>query len=323
MANQLAQENNSTTNAPAVQQQRPAPAKTEESALEAVLSKVQELTAIGALALPKDFSAENALRFAWLTLLDTVDRNNKPALEVCTRPSIMNALLSMVISGLSPAKKQGYFIVYGNELAWEESYFGALAIAKRDADVKDVNANVVYQDDDFEYEIDVTTAKKKVLIHKQKLANIDVNKIVGAYAIVLFNDGSTKTEIMTMTQIRQSWQQGATKGNSPAHQKFPDQMALRTVLRRAIKIDINSSDDSELALRVDPVTASAHQQIREHANKIPITMNGAAKNQQPEARTNEDDSDIIQPENEHVQDAGNNAEANTNGVQQTFGGPGF
>ena len=40
--------------------------------------------------------------------------------------------------------------------------------------------------------------------------------------------------------------QGATKGGSPAHKNFGDEMAKKTVIGRACKILIGMSDDSAL-----------------------------------------------------------------------------
>lgn len=49
-----------------------------------------------------------------------------------------------------------------------------------------------------------------------------------------------------MAQIRAAWGQGATKGGSPAHKNFAEEMAKKTVIGRACKAIINSSDDAWL-----------------------------------------------------------------------------
>ena len=49
---------------------------------------------------------------------------------------------------------------------------------------------------------------------------------------------------MTMDQIKKAWGQGATKGGSPAHKDFTEEMAKKTVINRACKRFINTSDDS-------------------------------------------------------------------------------
>ncbi len=239
-----------------------------EATVDGVLSRIASIQATGELVLPPNYIPENAVRAAWLILQEVTDKNNRPALDVCTKESIANAFLDMVTSGLSVAKKQGYFVVYGNKLQFDQSYIGDITLAKRVANVKEVNAVTVYKDDVFEYEVDASSGRKRVLKHEQKLANIDLAKIVGAYAIVSYNDGTTDTEIMTLGQIHTSWAMGGSKGNSPAHKNFPDQMAEKTVIARALKIETGSSDDSTIIgnKQADKVTADVKQEMKERAN---------------------------------------------------------
>lgn len=101
----------------------------------------------------------------------------------------------------------------------------------------------------------------------------------GAYAICEMEDGTFDVEIMNMIQIRDAWNQGPMKGNSPAHKNFPDQMACKTVINRACKLLIRSSDDSVLMLDDDndtkDITAeSVKTEIKANANKTEIGING-------------------------------------------------
>ncbi|RZM21724.1 MAG: hypothetical protein EOO88_31790, partial [Pedobacter sp.] len=63
---------------------------------------------------------------------------------------------------------------------------------------------------------------------------------------VNYVDGTRDCEIMTLPQIHKAWAQGGSKGASPAHKNFPDQMAEKTVINRALKIEVGSTDDSTL-----------------------------------------------------------------------------
>lgn len=218
----------------------------EKNISDSILARVDVLQSEGGLVIPSDYSPGNALKSAWLKLQTTEDKSGKKALEVCTKESIANSLLDMVIQGLSPAKNQCYFIPYGKELTLMRSYMGAVAVAKRMAGVKDVIANVVYQGDEFAYEIDPTTGNRIVTKHVQKLKNININKIDAVYAVVIREGFDNYTEIMTMEQVRKAWGQGATKGGSPAHKNFGEEMAKKTVINRALKVMINSSSDSEI-----------------------------------------------------------------------------
>lgn len=217
--------------------------KKQKTVADSVLNRVGEMANSGEIRLPKNYSAENAIKSAYLILTDTVDRNKKPVLETCTQPSIINALLKMVIQGLSPDRSQCAFVPYGNKLTLVREYQGTIALAKRYAGLKMAYANVIYEGDDFAYKVDPETGLKTITKHEQVFDNIDTNKIRGAYAVLHFRDDSKYVEVMTITQIKQSWQQGDAKGNSPAHTKFPDEMAKKTVISRACKPFVNSSLD--------------------------------------------------------------------------------
>ena len=219
--------------------------KKSTAVLDGVIKRVSQLQELGELKLPKDYAAENAARGAWLILQEQTTRDNKRVLDVATQHSIANAMFDMLIQGLSVTKKQGDFILYGNKLKFQREYHGNKALAKRFGGVAEVSHNTVYEKDEFEYIIK-PDGRKEITKHEQKMQNIDMDKIVGAYAVVKFNDGTTDAEVMTMKQIRQSWMQGATKGQSPAHKNFPDMMAEKTVANRLLTSIINASDDAAI-----------------------------------------------------------------------------
>jgi recombination protein RecT len=261
-------------------QQPAAVAVLQISIADKVLSRVQQFTANKDIRLPENYSPENALKSAWLILLEAKDKNGNPVLSVCTKESIANTLLSMVLQGLNPVKKQCDFIAYGDKLTLQREYHGTIALAKRYGDVKEAVGNVIYEGDEFAYSI-LPSGYKKIEKHVQKLDNIDPDKIKGAYATLIFEDENQDpyVEIMTMAQIRQAWMQGAMKGGSPAHKNFPDQMAVKTVISRACKLFISSSDDSALFDDDDrdERTLASKQAIADNANKEEITMDAEAE----------------------------------------------
>lgn len=242
--------------------------KFQETTMEVVLKRVTEFRETGGLHLPADYSVENAMRGAWLVLQDMKDKANLPVLQSCSKESIANALLDMATQGLSVAKKQGAFVQYGNKIMFQREYFGNVALAKRYSGMKDVCGNVIYADDTFKYGVNAETGRKYIIQHVQDVANIDFQKIIGAYALVMMDDGSSFLEVMSWSQILQSWRQGSTKGESPAHKNFPDQMAIKTVINRALKILISSSNDAVLMENVEtnrPIEA-VKEEIKQNAN---------------------------------------------------------
>lgn len=245
----------------------------QDNTAQQVLKRVKEFTANRELKLPPNYSPENALKSAWLILQDVKDRAGNYALQVCTNHSIANTLFDMVVQGLNPVKKQCYFVVYGKELKLMRSYQGAEAVAKRVGNVKEITGVPIYEGDVFEFEIE-KNGRRKITKHEQKLENIDHEKVKGAYAIVVYNDGETDAEIMNIKQIRKAWEQGAGKGNSGAHNNFTDEMAIKTCINRACKKIINSTDDSDLYqgddVPGDIVAVNVAREVKDNANRTEI-----------------------------------------------------
>lgn len=277
------------TAAPAATQQNAAPVQLpsqnnkalkemQDTTVNAVMKQVEELQQTGGLVLPKDYNVGNALKSAWIYLQTIETRTKQKAIDVCTKLSICNCLLEMVIRGQHP-KKHCYFIACGNSLEYWERYTGKLLRAKRDTNIQDVVAQVIYEGDNFVYGVD-KNGYYQLIKHETVIENINPDKIKAAYAVVIYKDGNKHLEVMTMDQIRKSWQQGAARGTSGAHQNFTDQMCKKTVIARACKIELDSATDGEeedLSMTppnsAEAIRDAAQQQITVQANETPQLEN--------------------------------------------------
>lgn len=250
--------------------------------VDVVTKKIREFQENKQIMLPANYSVENAMKSAWLILQATVDRDKKPALQVCTRDSMANALLDMAVQGLNPAKKQGYFIVYGNQLQFQRSYFGTMAVTKQVAGAKDIYAVVVYGGDEFEYVIE--RGRKRVTKHVQNIANVKGDNIIAAYCTIEFGEGREYTDIMTWDQIQKAWSKSKGNPNSDGstHKTFPEEMAKKTVINRTCKAWINSSSDDSLFLghfnRADEEMAE-----EDMADEVAANANGEVIDVEPAA----------------------------------------
>lgn len=187
----------------------------------------------GSLEIPDNYSVANALASAQLTLQETKDRSGKSALETCSTVSIYQSLLNMVLQGLNPAMNQCYFIVYGNQLKMQRSYFGTVTALLRLPNIKKVQAQVVHKGDEFEIgsNEDFETVVTKF---QPKIENQDA-EIIDAFAVITLADGSKNYTIMTKQEIDQSWHQSRSETNR-VQKDFAQEMAKRTVLNRAAKM---------------------------------------------------------------------------------------
>lgn len=243
---------------------------------EGMVVKIKQKERFG-LTFPKDYNYTNEFMSAMLILQDTVDMNKKPVLQSCTRASIENALIDMVTDGLSMRKKQCYPVAYAGKLSCQPSVYGATCVARRYG-LADINAEVVYEGDKFRYTI--TNGKKTIVEHTQEIDNIDNDKIKGAYAVAVMKDGTVKTEVMTIKQIKTAWKQGfgyKENGNG-VHQKFTDQMAMKTVKNRLLK-SINNThsgfgeeDDYEEISHDEMLEQDVVYDIEQNANSEPFVV---------------------------------------------------
>lgn len=205
-----------------------------------VIARVEELNKVG-FVMPKDYLYVNAIKASMLVLQELKDKNQKPALEVCTPTSVASALFEMAIKGLDVSKKTAYFIVRGDKLCLHESYFGKVLQVKRIYPDFDPHPVVVHEGDEFVYEIDPTTGCKKLVKHVQKLENIDKD-FVGAYMYLPTANGGQDLYIMSRKQILTAWSKSSSREQA-THKAFSEKMVSKTIVNSGCNMIINSTPD--------------------------------------------------------------------------------
>lgn len=219
-----------------------------------VNNRVVELCNNGRLVLPPNYVVGNAMSSAYLILQDTKDKNGRPVLEVCTKESIINALLNMAILGLNPAKKQCYFIAYADKLTMFTSYFGKQAVIKRNPTiVSEPTATLIYEGDTLEIEFNELN-EPVVVNHKTNWQNMVSGTIAGAYATVKQKqkDGLVvvRSAVMTIKDIDEAFEAqkiiNPKYGFSRPHDNFRGEFCKRTIINRLVKGIIQTSNDDDL-----------------------------------------------------------------------------
>lgn len=242
-----------------------------------LIQQVKQKQELG-LTFPARYNPANELMGAYLVLKEATDKNGKPVLDVCSTESVATSLMRMVNAHLSVLQGQCYLIPYGGKLQCQPSVYGNEANAK-DNGMKDINAAVIYEGDTFKYhkEDGITV----IDVHEQDFMNIDTSKMKGVYAVAIMQDGTKKAEIMNMNQVKAAWQQGygyKENGNG-THQKFPDQMAMKTVKNRLTKDIIRGGGDASVVNAYenfeehendDRTALDVEYEIAENANTIPF-----------------------------------------------------
>ena len=211
-----------------------------------VIDRVNSLCEAG-FNMPKDYNFVNAIKMSVLKLQELKDKNGKSALEVCTPASIQTALFRMCCKGLNAALNQVYFIVRGNVLCDQDSYFGKVLMVKRIYPDWTPNPVVIREGDVFEYAIDSATGKRYVVKHEQKLENMDKD-FIGGYMYLPTGD----LYIMTKKQILTAWSKSSSREQT-THKQFDEKMVGKTLVNSGCNMIINSTPEYQLALDEDTV----------------------------------------------------------------------
>lgn len=193
----------------------------------------------GKISCPAGYDLGSEIATAMLKIAQTVDRNQKPALTVCTKASVILAMRDMAIQGLSMVRNQCYPIVYGNKLQIQRSYFGTLVVFERMFPDFKVTANCLYEGDKYSYMIDEFGDFPYITNVESSLENRN-KPIVAVYGSIVSKSKRERVFgcVMTKAEIDKSWSKARTKN---VQQDFPQEMAKRTLINRMCKLYVNSS----------------------------------------------------------------------------------
>jgi recombination protein RecT len=245
---------------------------TMEEYVDMTVRAVSEKVSSTGIVVPKGYALANGLQSAMLAIQQTVDKNDKPALTVCTPDSIKEFLLKVVQDGLYANKTHFYPVVYGNKLTMLTSYLGeCYKLKQNNHNVKNIYSEIVYQGDVFKFKI--VNGRKEITLHEQDIDNIAPEKIKGAYACVEFFDGTSQAEYMPLADIKKSWNFGIAKGDSKAHNLTTSEMCKKTVLRRLAKL-LNATNNDSLFDQAEEIEedhdSKANQDIIDIGGDDPI-----------------------------------------------------
>jgi recombination protein RecT len=178
-------------------------------------------------AAPKHLSAERFLRIANTAM------SRVPKLMNCTVPSVWNCLIQLSTVGLEPDGRNAHLIPYENkkkktvECTLIIDYKGIVTCVRRSGEVSDIHADIVCDNDEFEFNMG------KVTKHIRDLKK-PRGKMYAAYSMVVYKDGTVSYEVMSKEEIDKIRARSAAKSSGPWCTDY-DEMAKKTVFRRHSK----------------------------------------------------------------------------------------
>lgn len=184
-----------------------------------------------AKALPQVMTPERFTRIA----LSAV--SNTPKLGSCTPQSFLGSMMNAAQLGLEPNTPlgQAYLIPFENrkkgitECQFQIGYKGLIDLAYRSGEVKMIDAQTVYENDEFEYELGMDP------VLKHKPARTNRGNPIYFYATFKLTNGGQGFQVMSIEDVQEHAKKySKTYNNGPWQTNF-EEMAKKTVLKKLLK----------------------------------------------------------------------------------------
>ena len=182
-----------------------------------------------------------------------------PVLLECDKGSLFKATLEAAQLGLTFTLGRAYLVPYRNnkrgvmEAQLIPGYLGLLDIARRSGEIKSVAARAVYKGDDFSYSYSL---EGDALDHIPG-GETDPKDLTHAYCIVHLNNGGYQMGVMNRKELEKV-RATSKAGKSGPWQDFYEQMCIKTVIKRVIKL-CPASVEMQRAVELDDRSGSEDQ----------------------------------------------------------------
>jgi recombination protein RecT len=174
---------------------------------------------------------------------------NNPSLQKCEPQSILNAVVNVARTSitLNPVMRLAYLIPRKNKCVLEFSYMGLVAMLRDNGCIKTISAHIVYEDEQFEYDV----AENRIY-HKPRWAKTEQEhnqrEVIGCYSRATLPNGDVVYEFMPMWEIDKvkRMSEGSNSQYS-AWQTWKDEMIKKSVIKRHFKMLISGNPTEALS----------------------------------------------------------------------------
>jgi len=176
-------------------------------------------------------------------------------LQKCDPQSILNAVVNVARTSitLNPVMRLAYLIPRKNKCVLEFSYMGLVAMLRDNGCIKSISAHIVYEDEEFDYDVAYNTIKHKPNFAKTEKEH-NSREMVGCYSRATLPNGEIVFEFMPMWEIDKIRSMSEGSGSKfSAWNTWRDEMIKKSVIKRHFKMLIsgNPTDALATALRVE------------------------------------------------------------------------
>ncbi|MBD5572358.1 recombinase RecT [Clostridium botulinum] len=245
-------------------------ANTKAVLLQETANNLNTLLAAKAKALPKTFNKTRFLQNCMTVLQDT--RN----IEKCNSTSVARTMLKGAFLGLDFFNKECYAIPYNDyktgkcHLEFQTDYKGERKLMKQYSvrPIKDIYAKVVKEGDEFEEIIE-----KGIPTINFKPKPFSNEKIIGVFAVVLFEDGGLLYETMSAEDVEKIKVGFAKKDKEGKYSKAwtttPEEMYKKTVIRRlrkSVELEFDSIEQQKTYEETSEFEVKKDEEVNEETS---------------------------------------------------------
>ena len=172
-----------------------------------------------------------------------------PYLQKCDPQSILNAVVNVARTSitLNPVMRLAYLIPRKNKCVLEFSYMGLVAMLRDNGCIKSISAHIVYEDEEFDYDVAYNTIKHKPNFAKTEKEH-NSREMVGCYSRATLPSGEIVFEFMPMWEIDKIRSMSEGSGSKySAWNTWRDEMIKKSVIKRHFKMLISGNPTEALA----------------------------------------------------------------------------
>jgi recombination protein RecT len=180
---------------------------------------------------------------------------NSPTLQGCDPQSILNAVVNVARTSvtLNPVMRLAYLVPRKGKCVLDFSYMGLVAMLRDNNCIKSISAHIVYEDEEFEYDVAYNKISHKPSYAKTEEQHKSRGRI-GCYSRATLPNGEVVFEFMPMWEIEKVKRLSEGSGSKySAWQTWEEEMIKKVVIKRHFKMLIsgNPSEALTTALQVE------------------------------------------------------------------------
>jgi recombination protein RecT len=239
------------------------------------------------------FDKERATEFATRVALISRD-NDKLRNAIINNPdSFLSAYMASVSLNLMPntPEQDAFIIPYGDKIQFQTGYKGLIKLARRSGEIKSINAELVFKDDDFNFEL----GTERRISHKPDM-NGDrtmYQNVTHAYATALLTNGETVFEVMGRKELDKIQNSAKAQSSDAPWKTWPERMALKTVIKRLTNL-LPKDDVLAKAVAMDSLAEAGKLRLDKQGNVIEGEVVSELPNQIVEAINKAESSQELQ-----------------------------